>query len=110
MLIDSHIYIFIKSLTCLFNFHNYLISIDISHTRHEWFGKSYVPLKWSNTLKAEAQKWAVHLANSNKFYHDSNRGNRGENLAWNGGGGVTTESVLYSECYNKMMICLQHMF
>ena len=94
----------------MFNFHNYLISIDISQTRHEWYGKSYVALRWSNIIKAEAQKWAVHLANSNKFYHDRNRGSCGQNIAMNTGGGVTTESILYSECYNKMMMCLQHMF
>lgn len=66
--------------------------------RKSWYkryGKSYVPLKWSNNLKAHAQKWANHLARTKKFYHDSKKVHEGENLAWNSGKKPTAESVLY---------------
>jgi len=65
--------------------------------RHEHYGKRYVPLKWSNNLKAQAQRFANHLASTNKFYHDRNRGRAGENLASNSGSSrrPTAESVVY---------------
>lgn len=64
---------------------------------HEHYGKRYVPLKWSNNLKTQAQRFANHLASTNKFYHDRNRGRAGENLASNSGSSrrPTAESVVY---------------
>jgi hypothetical protein len=41
---------------------------------HERYGKSYVPLKWDNSLKADAKVWAEHLLAScgKGMYHDPN--------------------------------------
>jgi len=64
--------------------------------RHANNSKKYVPLKWSNALKAEAAVWARHLATQGRLYHDTNKGPYGENLAMNSGGGgqPTTGNVL----------------
>lgn len=41
---------------------------------HERYGRSYVPLKWDNALKAESKVWAEHLLAScgKGMYHDPN--------------------------------------
>jgi len=67
--------------------------LDSHNTRrktwHEQYGKSYVPLKWSNTLKASAQDWAEQLLKTcgQSLYHDPNNSRYGENLASNFGTG-----------------------
>ena len=48
---------------------------------HHNYGKSYVPLKWSNSLASSAQNYAQELARTGRFVH----GSSGENLAWNSG-------------------------
>ena len=60
---------------------------------------SYVPLKWSAALAAEALVFAQKLADEGLFYNDSNRGPYGENLAMNSGSGVplTADNVLPRE-------------
>lgn len=57
--------------------------------RHERYGKSYVPLKWSNGLKQSSQEWAQELLKTceTKLYHDPNNKIYGENLASNSGSG-----------------------
>jgi len=48
---------------------------------------TYVPLRWSAALAVESLVFAQHLADTDQFYHDPNRGPYGENLAWNSGDG-----------------------
>jgi len=67
---------------------------------HEKFGKSYVPLKWSDGLAKEAMIWAEKLLDScgKGMYHDPDLV-YGENVAGNSGSGSwgakrTTEQVL----------------
>eukprot|EP00574_Skeletonema_japonicum_P013812 CAMPEP_0201713924 /NCGR_PEP_ID=MMETSP0593-20130828/587_1 /ASSEMBLY_ACC=CAM_ASM_000672 /TAXON_ID=267983 /ORGANISM="Skeletonema japonicum, Strain CCMP2506" /LENGTH=484 /DNA_ID=CAMNT_0048203139 /DNA_START=149 /DNA_END=1603 /DNA_ORIENTATION=- len=60
--------------------------------RKEWhkrYGKDYVPLKWSNNLKASSQVWAKELLKtcSYNLYHDPSNDRWGENLASNFGSG-----------------------
>mmetsp|Transcript_7356 Transcript_7356/g.12104 ORF Transcript_7356/g.12104 Transcript_7356/m.12104 type:complete len:494 (+) Transcript_7356:153-1634(+) len=56
---------------------------------HRNYGKDYVPLKWSNSLKASSQIWALELLKvcSYDLYHDRNNNKWGENLASNFGVG-----------------------
>jgi len=56
---------------------------------HEDYRKDYVPLKWSNNLKASSQIWAKELLKtcSYRLYHDPNNRKFGENLASNYGTG-----------------------
>jgi len=65
---------------------------------HEWYGKTYIPLNWSNALKEESQIWAQKLADDCALKHDPNNGH-GENLALNQGTGQwgemkSTEAIL----------------
>lgn len=55
---------------------------------HQRYGKSYVPLKWSNALKDESKDFAEKLLRDScgDLYHDSNN-IHGENLASNSGSG-----------------------
>ncbi|KAL7544660.1 hypothetical protein ACHAWF_008028 [Thalassiosira exigua] len=55
---------------------------------HAHYNATYVPLIWSESLKAEAQVWADALLDDcgNGMYHDP-RTKFGENLAGNAGGG-----------------------
>ncbi|KAK1744463.1 hypothetical protein QTG54_004996 [Skeletonema marinoi] len=48
---------------------------------HEDYRKDYVPLKWSNNLKASSQIWALELLKtcSYRLYHDPNNRKFGEN-------------------------------
>jgi hypothetical protein len=76
------------------------IPFSLKH-RHQQYGKSYVPLKWSNSLKASSQVWAQQLLNScgQSLYHDPNNDRYGENLASNSGSGSyaavqSTEDIL----------------
>lgn len=58
--------------------------------RHQKYGKSYVPLKWSTTLKQSAEVWANELLKSScgsSLYHDPDNHKYGENLASNSGTG-----------------------
>lgn len=51
---------------------------------HKKYGTSYVPLKYSSTLAADARAWAEELLNDcdvDGIKHDPNRGQQGENLA-----------------------------
>ena len=71
------------------------------YLRHEQYGKTYVPLKWSKALADEARAWAEQLAEDCELYHDPNT-NHGENIALNYGWDEystrrTTENVLSSE-------------
>ena len=68
--------------------------------RHTQHGRTYVPLRWSDALKADSLTWAQHLLDEDKFEHDADRGPYGENLAinWGGAGQPTAESVLSREC------------
>ena len=71
------------------------------YLRHEQYGKSYVPLKWSKALADEARAWAEQLAEDCELYHDPNT-NHGENIALNYGWDEystrrTTENVLSRE-------------
>jgi len=56
---------------------------------HKKYGKDYVPLKWSNNLKASSQIWAKQLLKtcSYNLYHDPSNKRWGENLASNFGFG-----------------------
>ncbi|HYC69490.1 CAP domain-containing protein [Brevundimonas sp.] len=46
------------------------------------------PLRWADSLEAEARVWARELIASNRFAHDPARHGHGENL-WTGWGGRT---------------------
>ena len=61
----------------------------IIHRRHKRYGKEYVPLKWSSSLKASSETWANVLLKSScsKLYHDRDNKLYGENLASNTGTG-----------------------
>eukprot|EP00592_Proboscia_alata_P000280 CAMPEP_0194376004 /NCGR_PEP_ID=MMETSP0174-20130528/24536_1 /TAXON_ID=216777 /ORGANISM="Proboscia alata, Strain PI-D3" /LENGTH=608 /DNA_ID=CAMNT_0039156535 /DNA_START=84 /DNA_END=1910 /DNA_ORIENTATION=- len=62
---------------------------------HQKYGKSYVPLKWSNSLATDAQNYANKLASTCKFQHDQNSA-FGENLHcnWGSNKGYTADQVL----------------
>ena len=73
---------------------------DIIQRRHTDYGKTYVPLKWSNSLKVSSQVWAEELLKTcgTRLYHDSQNA-YGENLASNFGTGSwaqvkSTEAIL----------------
>ena len=55
------------------------------HVRHN---KTFVPLSWDNSLKAESKVWAEHLLSScgKGMWHDPNN-SYGENVASNSGTG-----------------------
>ncbi|KAL7529567.1 hypothetical protein ACHAXR_006401, partial [Thalassiosira sp. AJA248-18] len=55
---------------------------------HERYGKTYVPLKWSNGIQEESKIWADHLLSicGEGLYHDPDA-KYGENLAGNHGSG-----------------------
>jgi len=55
---------------------------------HERYNKTFVPLKWSNRLKADSKVWAIELLKScgNGLFHDPNT-HYGENVAGNSGKG-----------------------
>jgi hypothetical protein len=59
--------------------------------RRDWharFGQPYRPLKWSRSLRNDAQNWANHLRDTtNCVLDNSHHGSSGENLASNFGGG-----------------------
>jgi len=59
---------------------------------HAHYDTSYVPLRWSEALKEEAQEWANHLLGScgKGMFHDSAR-ITGENAAGNSGTGSWAE-------------------
>jgi len=79
--------------------------LDSHNTRREtWhraYGKSFVPLKWSASLKRSSQQWAKELLKTcgQSLYHDPNNKKYGENLASNSGSGSwanvkSTESIV----------------
>jgi len=57
---------------------------------HQRNGKSFVPVRWSDTLKEGAQIWANKLARDCSLSHDPNT-NHGENVALNYGWGSFSE-------------------
>ncbi len=50
---------------------------------HAEYGDSYVPMKWSTSLAASAQRYAEYMAETGVWAHSDS--DYGENLAWNGG-------------------------
>jgi uncharacterized protein YkwD len=56
---------------------------------------SIPPLKWSDSLAAEAQTWAEHLATTGKFEHDTAIfPAKGENIAQGAAGFHSTEQLV----------------
>jgi hypothetical protein len=63
--------------------------------RKQWHtdnGVSYVPLKWSKSLKRSAKRWAIQLrqevcVDGGGIYHDPDNQNEGENIAATMGSG-----------------------
>lgn len=56
---------------------------------HERWNTTFIPLKWSSSLKEESKVWADHLLSvcgNSGLYHDQNS-QHGENLAGNSGTG-----------------------
>ncbi len=59
-------------------------------------------MTWSASLASDAQQWADYLAANNKFEHDPNRKNQGENLY--GSSGDSQESCRHATTafYNEV--------
>ena len=62
---------------------------SLCNHRHKDYSKDYVPLKWSNNLKASSQIWLKELLDvcSYELGHDPSNKKWGENLASNYGTG-----------------------